>query len=218
MAVPGLDAVNFPEASTVPTVLLLLDQVTVAVNVFPYWSFGVAVNVKLSPTIKDLDGGETSIKFRNGGTFSTVTIAVPLTDPLVAFTMAVPGLDAVNFPEASTVPTVLLLLDQVTVAVNVFPYWSFGVAVKVWLSPTIKDLDGGETSIKFRNGGTFSTVTIAVPVTDPLVAFTMAVPGLDAVNFPEASTVPTVSLLLDHVTDTVIGLPYWSFGVAVKVC
>src|SRR3990172_2448212 len=80
----------------------------------------------------------------------TVTIAVPVTDPLVAFSMAVPGLDAVNFPEASTVPTVLLLLDQVTVAVNVFPYWSFGVAVKVWLSPTIKDLDGGETSIKFN--------------------------------------------------------------------
>src|SRR5660397_111582 len=122
------------------------------------------MKLKLFPTNRVFAVGETSIKFRNAGTFSTVTIAVPMKEPLLALTIAVPGFEAMNLPELSTVPTVTLLLDQVTEAVNALPYWSFGEAVNVKLSPTKSVFVVGRTWIRFRNGGTFSTVMIAVPV------------------------------------------------------
>ena len=59
-------------------------------------------------------------------------------------------------------------------------------------------------------GGTAiaATVTDAEPLTEPLVALIMVVPLDNAVNFPVPLTVPTVALLLDHVTVAFIGLPY----------
>ena len=98
---------------------------------------------------------------------------------MVALTIAVPGLEAVNFPvEDQQFLLSSLLLDQVTDAVNASPYWSFGVSSECEVISHEQGFWVGETSIEFRNGGTLSTVTIAVPVTEPLVALTIAVPGL----------------------------------------
>ncbi len=59
----------------------------------------------------------------------TVTDAVPLTAPLAALIVAEPAAKAVNFPVLSMAPTVVLLLDQVTVADIGFPFWSLVAAV-----------------------------------------------------------------------------------------
>jgi len=102
----------------------------------------------------------------------TKTIAVPVTDPLVAFIIVVPATSAVKSPVLEfTVPTVSLLLDQVTVADIESPYWSFGEAANVWVSPTTRFIEFGMTFIEFRNGGMhtpstgspFRTVPIIVP-------------------------------------------------------
>src|SRR5665811_2207992 len=61
------------------------------------------------------------------------------------------------------------------------------------------------------------TVTLALPTTLALVAFTRVVPCATAVKFPEASIVPTDVLLLDQTTSAVISIPSWSLGEAVKV-
>ena len=58
---------------------------------------------------------------------------------------------------------------------------------------------------------TWSTVTDAVPETPPTFAVIVAVPLATAVTTPDAPTVATEGLPLDHVSATsVIGLPYWS--------
>ncbi len=120
-------------------------------------------------------------------------------------------------PEALIVPTDVLLLDQVIFTVIGFSYWSRGDAVKVCVPVASRVIDSGETVIDVRTGDAGSTVTLAVPTTPPLVAFTRVVPSATAVNTPvEASIVPTDVLLLDHVISTVIGSSYWSRGVAVK--
>ena len=67
----------------------------------------------------------------------------------------------------------------------------------------------GLTVIVVSTGAASDTVTLAVPVTLPLVAVTVVVPAATAVNTPVvASIVPTVVLLLLHVTVAVIGSPY----------
>ncbi len=60
------------------------------------------------------------------------------------------------------------------------------------------------------------TVTDAVPLTVPFVAVIVVVPGANAINEPAASTVPTVVLLLLHVTVASIGLLFWSKVVVVN--
>ena len=92
------------------------------------------------------------IEVRTGGAGLTVTLAVPTTLPLVAFTRAVPSATAVNKPEASIVPTDVLLLDQVISTVIGLPYWSRGDAVKVWVSVGLSVIDSGETVIEVRTG------------------------------------------------------------------
>ena len=98
------------------------------------------MNVRLPPTNSEDVDGETVIVVSTGvgdgvggggGSVNdiTVTAAVPLTVPLAASTAATPAACAVNFPVLSIVPTVVLLLDQVTVAEIGFPFWSLVAAV-----------------------------------------------------------------------------------------
>jgi hypothetical protein len=92
----------------------------------------------------------------NSSTFSTVTVAVavPLTVPLVAVIVLVPIARAVKKPVLELiVPTLVLLLFHITVAVITLPFWSLGVAVKVVVLATTTDVVAGETVIAFISGG-----------------------------------------------------------------
>ncbi len=145
----------------------------------------------------------------------TVADAVPLTDPLLAVMVVCPAASAVNFPALSMVPTVTLLLDQVTTVDIGLPFWSLVAAVNVRVPFTTSEAVDGETVIVVStgvgvggSGVNANTVAVAVPLTVPLAALTTAVPAANAVNLPVLSTVPTVVLLLDHVNVTVIRLPF----------
>ncbi len=148
----------------------------------------------------------------------TVTVAVPLTDPLEAVIIVAPAFFAVNMPVVgSIVPTVVLLLDHVIVATIVLLNWSRAVAVNDWVPPTVKDTVAGETVIVVNSVEGGETVTVAVPLTDPLDAFMVVVPADFAVNIPAESIIPTEVLLLDHVIVASIELLNWSSVVATNV-
>ncbi|VVB93571.1 Uncharacterised protein [uncultured archaeon] len=123
----------------------------------PFWSSVAAVKVWVPPTTTDAVAGETVILVNTGVgggvTAVTVAVAVPLTDPLAAVIVAVPAAFAVNLPVESIVPTVVLLLVHVTVAVIGLPFWSSVAAVKVWVPPTTTDAVAGETVILVNTGG-----------------------------------------------------------------
>ena len=78
--------------------------------------------------------------------------------------------------------------------------------MNVSVPPTPISGVAGSTVMVVRTGT--STVTLAFPVTLPLVAFTVVVPAASAVNTPVlALIVPTVVLLLFHATTAAIALP-----------
>lgn len=212
VVVPGLDAVNKPvTGSIVPTVVLLLLHVTVAAIEFPKLSLGMAANAAELPTIRDAVVGATVIVVNTGVTATdevTTSVALPTTLPFVAFMVVVPAEDAKNRPViGSIVPTVLLLLFHVKVADVTFPSWSKPIAVNVAELPAFRDNVAGNTEIAVSTGGTV-TVAVALPTTVPFVAFIVVVPGFNAANDPlTGSIVPTVVLLLFHVTVAAIGFP-----------
>ena len=74
--------------------------------------------------------------------------------------------------------------------------------MNVCIPPTPIPRVAGSTVMVVRTGT--STVTLAVPVTVPLVAFTIVVPVAFAVKNPVLLTVPTVVLLLPHAKSTPI--------------
>ncbi len=165
--------------------------------------------------------------------FFIVTVAVPLTVPLVPFIAVIvvlPAASALNAPVvASIVPTAVSLLLQTTVGLIAMgaPNWSKPAAVKVWLPPMASDALAGVTVIEVRTGGdavaVTVTVTVAVPLTVPLVPFIaviVVVPAASALNAPVvASIVPTaVSLLLQTTAGLIaMGALNWSKPAAVKV-
>ena len=81
----------------------------------------------------------------------------------MAFTWAVPSATASNRPEASIVPTDVLLHDQVISAVIGLPYWSRGEAVKVWFSVGSSVFDSGETVIEVRTAGASVILKLKIP-------------------------------------------------------
>jgi len=85
---------------------------------------------------------------------------------------------------------------------------------KVWPEVTV----AVEGEIVMAASGPDVTDTTVEPLTLPFDAVIVVVPTLSAVNTLEELIVPTVVLLLLHVTVALIGLPDWSFGEAVKVC
>ena len=146
----------------------------------------------------------------------TDTPAVPLTEPLVAVTVAGPAAKALNKPLPLTVPTVVLLDVQVRVAAIGFPNWSRVVAVNCRVLPTITLAEDGLRVIVVRTGVADTTVAVVEPLTAPLVAVTVAEPTARALNKPLPLTVPTVVLLDVQVRVAAIGFPNWSKGEAVN--
>ncbi len=79
----------------------------------------------------------------------------------------------------------VLLLDQVNVTGKELPYWSSEVAKKSWEVPELRVIGEGVMLIRARCEGSDSTVTKAVPLIEPLVAFTRVVPADRAVKLPD---------------------------------
>ncbi len=146
----------------------------------------------------------------------TVTVADPLTLPLVAVMVDDPVAMPVTRPPVETVPTPTALLDQVTVRpVSTLPAESAVTAVSCSVDPTLTVPDDGETVTDAT--GTTVTVIAAVPLFPSLVTVIVADPTATAVTRPLADTVATAGALLDHaMLRPVRTLPAESLVVAVS--
>jgi hypothetical protein len=123
---------------------------------------------------------------------TTVTVAVAVSNPLVAVIVAVPSPTEVTRPVEDTVVTAASDVAHVTVTPGIaVPPASFTVTVRVAVSPN--DKNASTVSDSSRLAGT-ATVTAAVPLADPDVAVMVAVPLATAVTRPEEDTVATDAL------------------------
>ena len=217
--------VDDPAATPVARPLLLtvaidvdpLAHVTVRpVNVFPAESFSVAVSWTVFPTpILGVAGVTVTDATDAGGV--TVTVAVPLTVPLVAVIVAEPTATPVTRPLLLTVAINVDPLAHVTVRpVNVFPAESFSVAVSWTVFPTpILGVPG--VTVTVATGAGALTVTLADPLTLPLVAVMVAPPAATPVTSPLEFTLATDAEPLAHDTGRPVKVfPAESFSVAVS--
>src|SRR5574341_1985997 len=141
-------------------------------------------------------------------------IELAVTEPDDAVIVAVPTSFAVNTPDELIVPTVVLLLFHVGIIDTMLPFASLPVAMNCWVCCGVILILLGKM-VMFASEPS-STVTVAVPLTEPDAAVTMVVPTPVAVNSPDGVIVPVVVLLWLHigVTDTI--LPFASLPVAVN--
>ena len=127
----------------------------------------------------------------------TVMVAVPLAVPDRAVIVVLPAATPVTTPEPETVATAVLLLVQVTDAPAItLPLASRTVAVNDAVLPMATVAVAGVTVTLAAVGAL--TVTVAVPLALPLDAVIVALPGPTPVTTPEAETVATAELLVDH--------------------
>ena len=165
-------AVNSPAPSTAPPPATT-DQVGAMATTLPLASFPTAVNNCVPPTESDAGLGVTVMVA--SGPVVTVTVAVPDTAPLVAWTvlMKVPGTaPAVNSPPLVIAPPPATT-DQVGARATMFPLASFPTAVNCCV-PLIGRLAGFGVTVMLANGPVV-TVTVAEPDSAPLVAVTVFV-------------------------------------------
>ena len=128
-----------------------------------------------------------------------MTVAVPLADPDVAVTVAVPSVTAVTNPAVETVATEALDVAQVTVGFEItVPPASVTVATTVAVSPA--DVKLTLVGARVTDWATWLTVTVAVALADPDVAVMVAVPSATAVTNPADETVATDELDVTQVT------------------
>jgi hypothetical protein len=173
---------------------------------FPSESFTVTVSCVCAPGVSVSAFGV--IATEPTGIGLTVTVAAPTLPPLVA--------------TSATVPTALLLEDQVTVRpLSVLPAESFTVAVSCTVPPIVIESGVGASVIDAI--GTRATLIAAVPVLDPLLPVIVACPDPAAVTVavsgPVAVTVATPVAPLENVTVAPgIGCPELSVTSAVSVC
>jgi len=183
--------------------------------VLPPASFTVGTSVTVSPTdVRVFVLGDTVTV---EAVWLTVTVAIALTEPDWARTVALPTDIAVTSPFANTVATAVFDEDHVTVAPDiVLPPASFTVAVSCCVPPIDEKLKLVCDSV--IDAEVWVTETDAVPLTEPDVAVIVAVPSATEVTSPADETVATEVLDEDHVTvapDMV--LPPASFTVATSV-
>ena len=131
----------------------------------------------------------------------TVTDAVPLADPDVAVTVAVPFAPAVTRPVVETPATDGEEEVQVTTALLIVtPFWSRTVATSCCVSPSDEKVNVEGESVTVVATGVL-TVTDAVPAAKPEVAVTVDVPSATAVTRPVDETLATEVLEDDHETE-----------------
>ena len=216
VAVPAAFAVTTPEEETVATDALLEDQVTDLSVAFE--GVIVADKVWVSPTVMVIDVLFKLTPVTDTFAAVTVTVQVAVLPPSLVFTVivAVPAAFAVTTPEEETVATEVLLEDQVTDLSVAFE--GVIVADKVWVSPTVMDMDVLLRLTPVTETLAAVTVTVQVAVLPPSLVLTVivAVPAAFAVTTPEEETVATDALLEDQVTD--LSVAFEGVIVADKVC
>lgn len=190
-ALPALFAVTTPEALTLATEELLLDQRR---EEEAFFGLNFTVSCRTSPVFKFKDFGFNFIFFGFG---STVTLHFAVT-PEEAFTVmvALPAFPAVMTPFLFTFATLVLLLFIVT-----FPLAFCGETVyrKVAFPPESRVTRLKFSLIFFTCGLTTRTVQVAFfPLAVVTVIFVL--PAFSAVTCPLAFTVATFGLLLLHVS------------------
>jgi hypothetical protein len=135
---------------------------------------------------------------------STVSVPEPEIEPDVAVMLTVPAATPVARPEALMVASALLLLDQVTVDVQVDTLESEYVQLAAYCcvpEPASIVAVAGVTEIEVRLG--LETVTVADPLRPPKAAVRTAVPGATPVATPLAVMTAVAVLLLDQVASEV---------------
>ena len=130
--------------------------------------------------------------------------------------VADPSAIAVRSPVGETVTTPVSDDDQSTVISAIaLPPASAAFAMRVSVSPMTPSVTESRESV--RVAGSWATVAVAVPVTEPDVAMIEALPLVTAVTSPEEETVATSGLEELQVTEMpVISVPLSSFTVAVS--
>ena len=206
---PSFTAVTLPFTSTVATVVLLEDQVTVLSVAFEGDTVAVKVSVPPMTSVIDVLFKLTLVTV-TGFTVTTHCADIP---PAVAAIVAVPTPFAVTVP-LDTVATEVLELLHVTVLSVAFVGATVAVRVSEVPFTRLKVVLFKVTPVT----ATLLTVTVQVAVT-PLpswaVAVIVAVPALTPVTTPLELTVATDVLELDQVT--ALSAALLGVTVAVKV-
>ena len=206
---PSFTAVTLPFTSTVATVVLLEDQVTVLSVAFEGDTVAVKVSVPPMTSVIDVLFKLTLVTV-TGFTVTTHCTDIP---PAVAVIVAVPTPFAVTVP-LDTVATEVLELLHVTVLSVAFVGATVAVRVSEVPFTRLKVVLFKVTPVT----ATLLTVTVQVAVT-PLpswaVAVIVAVPALTPVTTPLELTVATDVLELDQVT--ALSAALLGVTVAVKV-
>jgi hypothetical protein len=205
VACPAATAVTTPDALTVATFGFRLAHVTIGLaTTSPFGSRTWAVSVPVVPTpLKGTPAGVTVTELVAAAT--TVTEALPDTEPDVARIVAVPVCRAVTSPLALTRATVVSLLDQVYVTnARESPAEFLTVAASCCVAPYAMDGVAGLTVTVAGVAGVEETVTTSVLAAPPgtALAVTVSVPAATAVTMPVALTVAMPALLLVHWNDT----------------
>ncbi len=129
----------------------------------------------------------------------TVRIVPPLSMPIDAAMVAVPGDSALAVPVLSTVATPPAEDDQSATGNRiVLLSLSVPVAVNCWANPIGNDALAGVTVIAVRLR--LDTVTVAEPEIAPALAVMLAVPAATVVTTPVLATVATLPALEVQVT------------------
>ena len=196
VAAPALTAVTTPDASTVATAVLLLDHAPVPL---PHSTTPLAVYVDVAPIHSVPFVVVTEVIAAFGLTVTLCdALTVPPQPPVIVYVIvAVPALTAVTTPDASTVATAVLLLDHAPVPL---PPSTTPLAVYVDVAPIHSVPFVVVTEVIAAFGLTVTLCdALTVPPQPPVIVYVIvAVPALTAVTTPDASTVATAVLLLDH--------------------
>ena len=202
---PALKAVKRPTPFTPATVeseelqatCVVIDCVELSENT------PVAVSCSVPPEVSDGEGVPTLIDVRTADV--TVTLALPVTELIVAVIDTVPAFNDVSIPELFTVATVVSELCHDTWPVIVCVLLSVYVpcALSCSVNPAASE-DPPEMEI--TESAAPLTLTTIVPVIELCTAEAITDPDLKLVRRPEAFVVATVEFDVDHVTLDVMSL------------
>ena len=217
---PAAPAVKRPVAALMVPPPFTTDQTGVMLTVLLLASLPTAVNCCVNPGASVTGSGLTTMLVN--GPLATITVAVPLTLPLVALTVLenVPAsVPAVNTPVLASMVPPPLTTDHTAVMGTALPFASVPIAVNCCVAPGASVTGLGVTMMPAS--GPVTIVTVALPLMAPLVARTVFayVPvGPDAVNRPELASIEPPPLVTDHTGVMATTLPLASVPTAVNCC
>ena len=213
-------AVKTPVLALMVPPLFTTDHTGMMVTVLPLASLPTAVNCCVKPGASVTGFGLTTMLAN--GPAETMTVAVPLTLPLVALTVLenVPAmLPAVNTPVLGSIVPPPLTTDHTAVMGTALPFASVPMAVNCCDAPVANVTGLGVT--RMLASGPVTIVTVALPLIAPLVARTVlayVAVAPAAVNKPELASIEPPPLVTDQTGVMATTLPLASVPTAVNCC